>query len=106
MVAPLSREWVQASYTMVPPRLVTNFPDTVYKLNMEMEEGYIDSLKQAILDYILLDPNEQARLRVTLPEQVRQYISILKYSLKMFVNPKRVFTGSSMCWPRVLPMAC
>ena len=37
-----------------------------------MEEGYVDSLKQAILDYILLDTNEQARLGVTLPEQVRK----------------------------------
>ena len=41
------------------------------KLNIEMEEGYVDSLKQAILDYILLDTNEQARLGVTLPEQVQ-----------------------------------
>jgi len=36
-----------------------------------MEGGYISSLKQAILDYILLDTNEQARLGVTLPEQVQ-----------------------------------
>ena len=37
-----------------------------------MNEGYVESLKQAILDYILLDTNEQARLGVTLPEQFLQ----------------------------------
>jgi len=69
MVAPLSQEWVRASYTLIPPHLISNYPDTVTKLNIEMEEGYVNSLKQAILDYILLDTNEQARLGVTLPEQ-------------------------------------
>ena len=40
------------------------------ELEEEMTECYITSVKQAIIDYILLDPNEQNRLHVTLPPQV------------------------------------
>ena len=27
MVAPLSQDWVRAAYTMIPPHLISNFPD-------------------------------------------------------------------------------
>ena len=47
----------------------------VTRLNIEMDLGYVESLKQAILDYILLDTKEQARLGVTLPEQVSFVVS-------------------------------
>ena len=51
--------------------VITSSPlQCVKKLNVEMEHGYKESLKQAILDYILLDTNEQARLEITLPEHV------------------------------------
>lgn len=55
-----------------------------------MEDGYVISLKQAILDYILLDTNEQARLGVTLPEQVG-FIS-LKHVPNRVSNQIEVFS--------------
>ena len=35
-----------------------------------MEEEYTRSVKQSILDYVLLDPAEQKRLGLTMPEPV------------------------------------
>ena len=38
--------------------------------HQEMDSDYREAVRRAILDYILLDPTEQQRLGLTMPEKV------------------------------------
>ena len=52
----------------------------------EMEAEYTRSVKQSILDYVLLDPAEQRRLGLDMPQPV----SIMHGSICLLPCPARV----------------
>ncbi|GAB1598116.1 dynein heavy chain 3, axonemal-like [Argonauta hians] len=57
-------------------KLGATFPKLTNQLLKEIEEDYTEAIKKAILDYILLDPSEQARLGVFIQPQA---ISFMKH---------------------------
>ncbi|XP_048589777.1 dynein axonemal heavy chain 3-like isoform X2 [Nematostella vectensis] len=69
MVAPLSEEWKQKAHDFVAKELRDTHKSTLHSLDEEMEAEYVKSVKKSILDYVLLDPAEQRRLGLHMPEQ-------------------------------------
>ncbi|XP_077987554.1 dynein axonemal heavy chain 3-like isoform X2 [Glandiceps talaboti] len=71
MVAPLSREWIQGSFSFVPKCLKgEQLKEAMKKITEEMRFYYTQSVKKGILDYILKDVKEQERLGIPLPEKI------------------------------------
>ncbi|CAH3192981.1 unnamed protein product, partial [Porites evermanni] len=70
MVAPLSKEWKKKTHEFLPKTLRYDFKETLDELDKEMEAEYTRSVKQSILDYVLLDPAEQRRLGLDMPQPV------------------------------------
>ncbi|CAH3114243.1 unnamed protein product [Pocillopora meandrina] len=70
MVAPLSREWKKKTHDFLPKSLKQDFKETLDALDKEMETEYTRSVKQSILDYVLLDLKEQRRLGLHMPQPV------------------------------------
>ena len=52
----------------------------------EMEAEYMRSVKQSILDYVLLDPAEQRRLGLHMPQPVRWRILTLIINASMWYS--------------------
>jgi len=67
MLAPLSKEWKRKTHDFLPKSLKQDFKETLDELDKEMEAEYARSVKQSILDYVLLDPAEQRRLGLHMP---------------------------------------
>ncbi|XP_070559259.1 dynein axonemal heavy chain 3-like isoform X5 [Ptychodera flava] len=71
MVAPLSREWIQGSLNLVPKALkCESLREAVRNVTEEVRFYYTQSVKKAMLDYILKDDKEQERLGIHLPEKI------------------------------------
>ncbi|KAJ8047551.1 Dynein heavy chain 3, axonemal [Holothuria leucospilota] len=67
-IAPLSDEWLTEVYGFIPKHLKTApLRQCLRNVTQEAHDVYTKSIKQAILNYILLDTNEQQRLGVPLP---------------------------------------
>ncbi|EDV21418.1 uncharacterized protein TRIADDRAFT_60039 [Trichoplax adhaerens] len=64
VVQPLNPEWIENAYHLVPQQLRISYKEHVKKLTEQMDECYYLSVKKAILDYILLDKQEQKRLGI------------------------------------------
>nr|XP_039250666.1 dynein heavy chain 3, axonemal-like [Styela clava] len=66
MIAHLSTEWKQKIQNKVYPKLIENWPEVYADITQEIGDIFRESQKKAVLDYILLDPNEQIRLGILL----------------------------------------
>ncbi|KAG8578269.1 hypothetical protein GDO81_010439 [Engystomops pustulosus] len=64
MVSPLSVKWLQGIYSYIPAELCKVWSKSLQDLTKEVQENYTYAIKKSILDYILLDPMEQKRLRI------------------------------------------
>ncbi|XP_052828077.1 dynein axonemal heavy chain 3 [Octopus bimaculoides] len=70
-ITPLTREFLEhTQHFSSNDTLLTAFPKLTNQLLKEIDEDYIEAIKKAILDYILLDPSEQVRLGVYIQPQV------------------------------------
>ncbi|XP_069141245.1 dynein axonemal heavy chain 3-like isoform X4 [Argopecten irradians] len=69
MVSPVSKETIQGIYNFVPKELRLSVPAACKHFLKEMDDDRKYAIKKAILDYILLDPKEQQRLGVWMPEK-------------------------------------
>ncbi|KAF6040218.1 hypothetical protein EB796_001432 [Bugula neritina] len=67
MVAPLQTHWIESMYQYIPRHLLTNFPSATEDFLQEMKDDYNFAVRRAILDYVLLDKEEQDRVGVNLP---------------------------------------
>ena len=64
---PMAEGQMSRFYTWLPPKLAFNpdFGALREKLEQEVLEDYQDSLRKAIVDYILMDSGEKRRLRIS-----------------------------------------
>nr|XP_015207526.1 PREDICTED: dynein heavy chain 3, axonemal-like [Lepisosteus oculatus] len=65
-IQPLSREWVSRICSRVPRYLRHRHSPALQELKQEVEEVYTVAMRKSILDYVLLDPEEQERLGILL----------------------------------------
>ncbi|XP_031754732.1 dynein heavy chain 3, axonemal [Xenopus tropicalis] len=70
MVTPLSKEWLQGIYSYIPAELCKVYNKSLQGLTKEAEEDYTNAIKKSILDYILLDPEEQQRLGIEISPKI------------------------------------
>ncbi|XP_063719575.1 dynein axonemal heavy chain 3-like [Symsagittifera roscoffensis] len=63
-IAPLDSSWVVAIFRFVPRPLCLQFPDKLKEFTYEVNRQYLTSVKRSIIDYVLLDFEEQKRLGV------------------------------------------
>jgi dynein heavy chain len=63
-IEPMTKHQMNSFYKRLLPQLVSNFADTCKSLEEEILNDYNSSLKKAIVDYILMDPQEKRRLRI------------------------------------------
>ncbi|XP_071815449.1 dynein axonemal heavy chain 3-like isoform X3 [Apostichopus japonicus] len=69
-IAPLSDEWLTEVYSFIPKHLkLLSLRQHLRKVTQEARDVYIRSSKQSILNYVLLDSQEQHRLGVPLPSK-------------------------------------
>ncbi|CAH1783206.1 unnamed protein product, partial [Owenia fusiformis] len=66
-IAPLQSDWITGMYRFVKKSLRTEFKSATKDFLEEMEDDYRGAVKKAMVDYVLLDPEEQERLGVPLP---------------------------------------
>ncbi|XP_051776026.1 dynein axonemal heavy chain 3-like isoform X1 [Erpetoichthys calabaricus] len=69
-VLPLEEGQLMAIMSKIPTSLLSQWTTTLQGLTEEVQSVYREALKKAILDYVLLEPAEQARLGVHLPSKV------------------------------------
>lgn len=72
VVAPIKEEWIRHALQLLSFKLSTSLPFDVAErlirnLLEEIKSEYIMSVKQAILDYVLLNPFQRARLAIPYP---------------------------------------
>ncbi|XP_041110137.1 dynein heavy chain 3, axonemal-like isoform X2 [Polyodon spathula] len=65
-VTPLCEQWLAGIRSRIPAELAAKQGAALQALREEVESVYAQAMKKSILDYILLDPAEQARLGITL----------------------------------------
>ncbi|KAK1169287.1 dynein heavy chain 7, axonemal-like, partial [Acipenser oxyrinchus oxyrinchus] len=65
-VTPLCEQWLAGIRSRIPAELAAEQGAALQTLSEEVEGMYAEAMKKSILDYILLDPAEQARLGITL----------------------------------------
>lgn len=63
-----------------------------------MEENYVQSVKQGILDYVLLDPSEQRRLGLHMPEAVSIYKPFMRHGKGLEYNSIRPSIKQPRLW--------
>ena len=69
-----------------------------------METEYTRSVKQSILDYVLLDLKEQRRLGLHMPQPVRQILHdvVITFFSHIWKNSKEFMsTGINMFWAQL-----
>ncbi|KAG2469298.1 DYH7 protein, partial [Polypterus senegalus] len=69
-VLPFEEGQLIAILSKIPTSLLSQWTTTLQGLTEEVQSVYREALKKAILDYVLLEPAEQARLGVHLPPKV------------------------------------
>ncbi|XP_032809855.2 dynein axonemal heavy chain 3-like isoform X2 [Petromyzon marinus] len=62
MLSPLCPEWMKGSLSLLPVPLMLCWKDKLHELTKEVSDEYERATKKAVLDYVLLDRREQARL--------------------------------------------
>ncbi|XP_063786085.1 dynein axonemal heavy chain 3-like [Pseudophryne corroboree] len=90
MVSPLSVKWLQGIYSYIPAELCKVRSKSLQGLTKEVEENYTYAIKKSILDYILLDPMEQQRLGIEIPEKMSNRTGRDQFPWHESVNVARV----------------
>ena len=70
-------EWMQNALDRVPERLLKRFSKHVKQVFQEIFTSYVRAMKQAILEYILLSPDERKRLHILVLPKTRQTAALL-----------------------------
>ncbi|KAK3779700.1 hypothetical protein RRG08_013655 [Elysia crispata] len=69
MVGPITKDTLNGIYGFVPRQLRINHPLALKAFLKDMDTDYREAVRRAILNYVLLDPNEQLRLGLPMPEK-------------------------------------
>ncbi|XP_067934548.1 dynein axonemal heavy chain 3-like [Watersipora subatra] len=96
MVAPLQQHWIDSMYQYVPAALRKPFPQASSDFLEEMSDDYNKAVRQAILDYILLDKSEQERVGVSLPPKPSHCAGRFEYPWQDSIDEMREFMASEL----------
>ncbi|XP_066284547.1 dynein axonemal heavy chain 3-like isoform X3 [Branchiostoma lanceolatum] len=91
MVAPLSEECIQNTYSYIPQDLREAQAETLRLVTEEADEDYHRHVQKAILDYVLLEQTEQSRLGIRLPPKPSNPAGRERYPWHESVNAARDF---------------
>ncbi|ESO88893.1 hypothetical protein LOTGIDRAFT_125424 [Lottia gigantea] len=96
MITPVASETIEGLYKFVPKSLRIEHPKASKIFLQEMEDDYRFALRQAILNYILLDPVEQERLGVPLPEKPSNSAGRFEYPWHDTVQDMKEFMSTDL----------
>ncbi|XP_041348477.1 dynein heavy chain 3, axonemal-like isoform X2 [Gigantopelta aegis] len=91
MVGPITKETMAGVYRFVPLSLRKEYPEAMKMFLSEMVDDHHLAVRKAILDYILLDPQEQARVGLVIPKKQSSLAGRDGYPWHKTVNRIKVF---------------
>jgi len=65
-ISKYKKEWITNALSLVPEVLLKTYEESVRRMFQEIFENYKIAMKEAIVDYILRNPDERKRLNITL----------------------------------------
>ena len=83
-IAAIEEAWVVGVYRFVSRKLCLKFPDKLKGFTYEMNRHYLSSMKRSIVDYVLMDPEEQQRLGVQMLPEVRYRPRVFAFNFGSF----------------------